>query len=206
MASCEPLGPPNDLPATRSDPGPPSAAPALPCRIPPGGRRELGWFTWLFCGLAARVWRVPEFHLFTVLGQHQRLFWTWGPFAGVLLRRGRLPEADTELAILRVGQVRGCPYELQQHRRIALRRGVDAQTQAGIFRWPQSAGLSGRQEALLIAVDELLADRTLSDASWRLLAGFYDRRQLIEFVTLVGQYDALAMTLNTLGVPLDYPD
>jgi len=25
-------------------------------------------------------------------------------------------------------------------------------------------------------------------------------------VTLVGQYDALAMTLNTLGVPMDYPD
>ena len=30
--------------------------------------------------------------------------------------------------------------------------------------------------------------------------------QLIEFVTLVGQYDALAMTLNTLGVRMDYPD
>jgi len=180
--------------------------PMLPARIPPGGRRELGWFTWMFCRLAARVWGVPQIHLFTVLAQHRRLFWTWGPFAGVLLRRGRLPEADTELAILRVGQVRGCAYELQQHRRIALRRGVDEQTQTAISGFPGSAGLSGRQEALLTAVDELLADRTLSDATWRLLDGIYDRRQLIEFVTLVGQYDALAMTLNTLGVPLDYPD
>ena len=90
MASSEPLGPSDDLPATRSDPAPP-----LACRVPPGGRRELGWFGWLFCRLAAWVWGVPEFHLFTVLAQHRRLFWAWAPFASVLLRRGRLPGADT---------------------------------------------------------------------------------------------------------------
>lgn len=206
MASCEPLGPSNDLPATRSDPAPPSASPALPCRVPPGGRRELGWFGWLFCRLAARVWGVPEFHLFTVLAQHRRLFWAWAPFAGILLRRGRLPGADTELAILRVGHLRGCDYELQQHRRIALSRGVDADAQADIFSWPNSGGLSWRQQVLLAGVDELVTSRALSDVSWRRLSGFLDHRQLIEFVTLVGQYDALAMTLTTLGVPLDYPD
>ena len=59
---------------------------------------------------------------------------------------------------------------------------------------------------LLAGVDELVTTRALSDASWRRLSGFLDRRQLIEFVTLVGQYDALAMTLTTLGVPMDYPD
>jgi alkylhydroperoxidase family enzyme len=46
----------------------------------------------------------------------------------------------------------------------------------------------------------------LSDQTWQLLSQYLDRRQLIEFVTLVGQYDALAMTLNTLGVPMDFPD
>jgi alkylhydroperoxidase family enzyme len=57
----------------------------------------------------------------------------------------------------------------------------------------------------LAGVDELIAMRTMSDANWRSLAVYFDRRQLIEFVTLVGQYDALAMTLNTLGVPMDRP-
>jgi AhpD family alkylhydroperoxidase len=51
-----------------------------------------------------------------------------GPFAGLLLHRGRLPLRDTEVVILRVGHLRGCEYELQQHRRLALRRGVDADT------------------------------------------------------------------------------
>ena len=193
MTSREPL------PANRVDPMPTP-------RIPPGGRRELGLFGWLFCKLTARVWGVPEFHLFTVLAQHKRLFWSWAPFSGILLNRGRLPKRDAELVILRVGHLRSSEYELQQHRRIALRRGVDAETQRAIFAWPDADGLSERQRTLLTGVDDLIATRMLSDQTWQLLSQYLDRRQLIEFVTLVGQYDALAMTLNTLGVPMDFPD
>jgi AhpD family alkylhydroperoxidase len=134
------------------------------------------------------------------------LFWSWAPLSGVLLHLGRLPKRDAEAVILRVGHLRGCEYELQQHRRLALRRGVDADTQAKVFAWPSADGLSERQRTLLTGVDELIATRTMTDASWQSLAGHLDRRQLIEFVTLVGQYDALAMTLNTLGVPMDFPD
>lgn len=176
-----------------------------PPRVPPGGRRELGFFGWLFCRISARIWGVPELHLFTVLAQHRRLFWASMPLAG-LLRRGRLPTCDTELVILRVGHVQKCEYELQHHRRRAVKAGVDAATQAAIFEWPTADGISPRQRALLMGVDELLATRTLSDRSWQTLAGHLDRRQLIEIVTLVGQYDALAMALNTLAVPMDYPD
>ncbi|MGV1086685.1 MAG: carboxymuconolactone decarboxylase family protein [Mycobacterium sp.] len=178
----------------------------IPPRIAPGGRGELGLFGWLFCRLSARAWGVPEVHLFTMLAQHRRLFWPWLPFSGILLRRGRLLETDTEVVILRVGHLRKSEYELQQHRRIALKRGVDLDTQAAVFAWPATEGLEPRQAALLTAVDELVISRVLSDQTWQLLASHLDRRQLIEFVTLVGQYDALAMTLNTLGVQMDYPD
>lgn len=196
MASWEPL------PASPTDPLPAAETP----RIPSGDRRQLGLFGWLFCKLSARVWGVPELHLFTVLGQHKRLFWSWAPFNGMLLYRGRLPKRDIEVVILRVGHLRSCAYELQQHRRLALRRGVDAGTQAEIFAWPNSVELPPRHRALLAGVDELIAARTMSDAGWRSLTDHLDRRQLIEFITLVGQYDALAMTLNTLRVPMDYPD
>jgi alkylhydroperoxidase family enzyme len=189
-------------PANRVDPLPAVHTP----RVPPGGRRELGLFGWLFCKLTARVWGVPEFHLFTVMAQHRRLFWSWAPFSGLLLNAGRLPKSDTELAILRVGYLRGSEYELQQHRRIAVRRGIDTDTQREIFAWPAAEGLSARQRALLTGVDDLISTRMLSDQNWQLLSSYLDRRQLIEFVTLVGQYDALAMTLNTLAVPMDYPD
>ncbi|MCI4674266.1 carboxymuconolactone decarboxylase family protein [Mycolicibacterium litorale] len=178
----------------------------VPPRIPPGGRRELGLIGWLFCKLASRIAGVPEMHLFTVFAQHRRMFWTWAPFGWVLLRRGRLPGRDTEVVILRVGRVRNSEYELQQHRRIALQRGVDLQTQAAVFAWPAADRLSARHQAMLTGVDELLTTRAMSDETWQRLAGYLDRRQLMEFVMLVGQYDALAMWLNTLGVPMDYPD
>ena len=196
MASSEPL------PAFR-----PEQVPAvIPPRIPRGGRRELGLFGWLFCKLASRLAGVPEFHLFTVFAQHRRLFWSWAPFGAVLLRRGHLPGRDIEVTILRVAHLRKSEYELQQHRRIALRRGVDLETQAAVFAWPVADGVSPRNRVLLTAVDELVATRALSDETWQRLAGYFDRRQLMEFVMVVAQYDGLAMWLNTLGVPMDYPD
>lgn len=178
---------------------------SVPARIPPGGMRELGPINWAICKLAARANRVPQVHLFTALGQHKRLFWLWLPFGAMLLALGKLPRQDTELVILRVGHLRGCEYELQHHRRIAKRRGIDADTQAKIFEGPEADGQTDRQRALLIAVDELIDTRTLSPDTWQLLSGYLNRPQLIEFVTLTGQYDALAATLNTLRVPLDYP-
>lgn len=182
------------------------AATAGPVRVPPGGRRELGLLAWVFSWLAARIMRIPQMHLFTVLGQHRRLFWPWLIYSTMLLWLGRLRWRDTESVILRVGHLRGCEYELQQHRRMARRRGVDADMQAKVFAFPRADGLPRRDRVLLGAVDELVAGRTLSTESWRALAAYLNRQQLIEFVTLVGQYDALAMTLNTLQVPLDYPE
>jgi AhpD family alkylhydroperoxidase len=175
-------------------------------RIEPGGFRELGLPGWLLCKVLARGSGVPEAHLFTTLGQHKRLFWTWLPFSGMLLGPGRLARADAELVILRVAHLRGCEYELQHHRRIAKRRGRDADVQDKIFGWPDAEGLTDRDKALLTATDEIIDTRTLSPQTWQWLSRHLDRRQLIEFVTLAGQYDALAATLVTLKVPLDFPE
>lgn len=178
-----------------------------PARIPTSpGLRDLGLFSWVFCKAAARRQRVPQTYLFTTLGQHKRLLKAWLPFSGMLLGAGKLPKTDTELVILRVGHLRGAEYELQHHRRIAKKAGIDDGLQSAIFAGPDAAGLTDRQRALLTGVDELIDTRTLSDAAWTGLAAHLDRPQLIEFVTLAGQYDALAATLSALRVPLDFPD
>ncbi|KAA8966915.1 MAG: carboxymuconolactone decarboxylase family protein [Mycobacterium sp.] len=147
-------------------------------------------------------------HLFTTLGQHRRLFWTWLPYSGALLR-GRLPRADTELVILRVAHLRGSAYELQHHRRIARRRGLGARTQQAIFAWPdgtgETSGLTARQQALLRATDEFVHNRSIGAEVWQQLSSHLDRRQLIEFCMLAGQYDGLAATLSALAIPLDHP-
>lgn len=178
-------------------------------RIPSGRFRELGPINWVLAKAAARTVRAPEMHLFTTLGQHRLLFLAWSVYSGRVLR-GRLPAIDTELVILRVAHVRGCEYELQHHRRMAAKQGLDADLQAAIFAWPErldrvEARLTVRQQALLTATDEFVKDRTLTDATWQALAEHLDRRQLIEFCLLASQYDGLAATMAALDIPLDNP-
>ncbi|KKC05622.1 carboxymuconolactone decarboxylase family protein [Mycobacterium nebraskense] len=178
-------------------------------RIPSGRFRELGPINWVLAKAAARTVRAPEMHLFTTLGQHRLLFLAWSVYSGRVLR-GRLPAIDTELVILRVAHVRGCEYELQHHRRMAAKQGLDADLQAAIFAWPErldrvEGRLTVRQQALLTATDEFVKDRTIGDATWRRLAEHLDRRQLIEFCLLASQYDGLAATMAALDIPLDNP-
>ena len=179
---------------------------SVPARIPPGGFRELGPVNWLFCKLAARRQHVPQVHLFTTLGLHRPLLFAWLAFGGYLLFAGKLSRMDAELIILRVGHLRDCEYELQQHRRLARSRGVDDALQAKIFEGPDAEGLTDRQRVLITATDEFVITRSMSPETWAALSGIYSKAQLIEFCMLAGQYDALAATMATLKIPLDYPD
>ncbi len=167
--------------------------------------RDLGPINWVICRIAARSVRADHMHLFNVLGQHKLLFWTWLPFSGVLLGLGKLPRQDTELVILRVGRLRGCTYELQHHSRIGKRYGLDDELQRRIAAGPRPKGIS-REDTLLRIVDEFVMTRTLSSPSRKWLAYYYNRAQIIEFCTLVGQYDALAATIAALRIPLDLPE
>jgi AhpD family alkylhydroperoxidase len=178
-------------------------------RIPSGGFRQLGPINWVIAKVSARVVRAPQMHLFTTLGQHRLLFLVWAIY-GTRLMRGRLPASDSELVILRVAHLRGCEYELQHHRPMARRAGLDADAQAAIFAWPErldrvEARLTVRQQALLAATDEFVEQRTVTDATWQQLAAHLDRRQLIEFCLLASQYDGLAATMSALEIPLDKP-
>jgi alkylhydroperoxidase family enzyme len=179
---------------------------AAPARIPPGGFRELGPINWAIAKVGARGIRAPKFHLFNVLGQHRLLFLAWLPFSAYLLYAGKLSRRDAEIVILRVGHLRGSEYELQQHRRLARSRGVDADTQAKIFEGPDAEGLSERERALITATDEFVVTRSMSPETWATLSQHLDRKQLIEFCILAGQYDGLAATMATLRIPLDFPD
>ncbi len=177
-----------------------------PARIPASSSlRDVGVINWVICRLGARGIRAPEFHLFNALAAHKALFWAWLPFSGVLLYWGRLSRKDAELVILRVGHLRECEYELQQHRRLARSRGVDAAQQQRIFHGPDADGLTERDRVLLTATDEFVLGRAVTAATWTALAGYLNTQQLIEFCLLAGQYDTLAATMNTLKLPMDFP-
>ncbi|MBV9901237.1 MAG: carboxymuconolactone decarboxylase family protein, partial [Alphaproteobacteria bacterium] len=114
--------------------------------------------------------------------------------------------------ILRVAHLRSSEYELQHHRRLGRHHGLDERTQNAIFAWPDAAdatdgfgGLTTRQQALLRATDEFITQRTITDDTWQQLSHHLERRQLIEFCMLAGNYDGLAATMSALRIPLDHP-
>jgi alkylhydroperoxidase family enzyme len=178
-----------------------------PARIAPGGFRELGPVNWAIAKMGARTIRAPRFSLFNVLGQHKLLFLAWLPYSGMLLGLlSKLSHKDAETVILRVGHLRNCEYELQQHRRLARSRGLGPDVQAKIFEGPDADGLTDRQRALITATDEFVVTRGVSTQTWTVLANHLTKQQLIEFCMLAAQYDGLAATITTLHVPLDFPD
>ena len=170
-------------------------------RIAPGGVREIGpvnaGLAWT-AGLVAGH-RKP-LHLFSTLARHRRLFRPWLRFAARLMPFGTLPRADAELVILRVAVNCGSDYEWFQHAPLSRKAGLSPADQERVRQGTAAPGWTARQAALLRAADELHAERRIGDETWTALAGELSSPQLIELCMLVGHYEMLAMTLNSLRV------
>ena len=137
-------------------------------------------------------------NIFTTLVRHPGLFRRWLPFGGKLLA-GKLPPRERELLILRTAWRCRSEYEWGQHVLIGTAAGLTEHEVARIREGP-GAGWDHFDDALLRAADELHDDACVSDATWEVLAGRYDERQLIEVPMLVGHYHLVGFTLNSLGV------
>jgi len=174
-------------------------------RIAPGDRRQLGWVNFAITRVAGIATRGRPPHVFTTLGRHRGLFRRWLWFAGALMPGGKLPREETELVILRVAHNTGSEYEWAQHERMARRAGLSDEEIARVRLGPGAAGWSERRALLLRAADELHAGDRVGDELWAELSRHLDEVRLIELCMLIGHYEMLAMTLNSLQVEPDFP-
>ncbi len=126
----------------------------------------------------------------------------WLPFAGKLAT-GKLPARDRELLILRT--VWNCKTESEwaQHAVSGQASGLTSEEIDRVAAGPDADGWAEFDALLLRAADELHTDRFISESTWTGLAEHYDVLQLIELPMLVGNYQMVAMTLNSLGVQVD---
>ncbi len=150
-----------------------------------------------------RLARGERPRVLTTLARHRRLFRWWLPFAGNLLLRTELPRTDVELVVLRTACNCLSWYEWAQHVPLARRAGVSRAAIDAVPCWADPADRdvwTARQRLLLLATDELHGQRMITDATWASLESQLGERELIELCMLVGHYEMLAMTLNSLGV------
>lgn len=172
-------------------------------RIAPARTGELRPLARIVAVVAGRITGTGPAHIFTTLGQDPRLFRVWLRYSAQLMLFGRLPRRDTELVILRVAWQCRCPYEWHQHVPLGLRVGLTPDEVAGVVASPVAETFTVRQQALLAAGDELLAQSALSDSTWSALQATLGTREIIELCLLIGNYQGLAATIGGLGIQIE---
>ena len=139
---------------------------------------------------------------FRLIAHHPALFGCQLETGIMYFTKSLLPPRERELAVLRTAWLAGAPYEWGEHVDIGRKLGITPEDTDRVRAGAQAPGWTEHERAVLTAVDELVTDRMISDATWAILAQTYDEAQLIELPALVGQYLGVAMLQNSLRVPL----
>ena len=137
------------------------------------------------------------------LARHPALMHAFHAFNGHILFTSTLEPRERELLVLRVAKLRDAAYEWAQHVVVGRDSGLDDDDIARIADGPDAPGWSPIDAALLRAVDELIADARISDATWAVLADTLDEHQLMDLVFTVGAYEVLAMAFRSFDIQLD---
>ena len=181
----------------------PRLPPLAPRAWPPEMREALAPLSPDNAGAERPPDRPKGLNVLGLFAHHPALALAYNTFNGHLLYASTLSDRQRELLVLRVGVVRDAEYEWLQHKVAALDAGVSPEEVDRVTLGPDAAGWSAADAALLRAVDELVADARLTDATYVALAETLDPRQLLDLVFTVGAYDLLAMAMETFGVEVD---
>lgn len=173
---------------------------ADPGRIVLGALRDVGPLTWTLSRIGGFFTRAGTIAADDAIGMDPRMVRHYLPFAVKLVLGSHLTRMDTELATLRITWNSGVKYEWYYHAYFSRLSGVAPETVERVAAGPAAPGWNDRQRALLTAVDELYADRFISDATWSELRAYYDDRKLAALCLLVGHYDMIGMLFRTFGV------
>ena len=101
---------------------------------------------------------------------------------------------------MRVGWLTDSEYEWGQHVLMSAPAGLDSKDHERIKQGAEADGWSSLEAGLLAATDELIEGTMISDKTWDLLSDHLSIEQLTDMIFTVGQYNMLAMAINSLGV------
>jgi alkylhydroperoxidase family enzyme len=186
--------PPPRIPPLPPDRWPAEMGEALAALRPPAPRHPLP---------RREPGRPQGLNVLGTLARHPALTRAYHTFNGHLLFATTLSVRQRELLVLRVAARRDAAYEWAQHVVQGRDAGLGDDEIARIAQGPDAPGWSGLEQAMLRAVDELIAEAVVSDETWERLAAELDERQLMDLVFTVGAYDLLAMAMRSFRIELD---
>ena len=140
------------------------------------------------------------FNVLKTMMHHMPLLEAWNPLAGHIMSTSSLPPRLREIVIMRVGWQTHSEYEWGQHVLMSESAGLTAEDHDRIREGAAAPGWSEEERSLIAATDELLSETMLSDEAWSDLKRCFTAQQILDAIFTVGQYNMLALALNSLGV------
>ncbi len=141
-----------------------------------------------------------------MFAHHLPLSASWLPFTEMLAGEdARLSAPVRELLVLRVAWRTQSGYEWAQHARMGRDAGLGAPQIDAVPEGPGAAVWTPVERALLTAVDEIVDDHAVGDATWADLAAHFTPAEIFELLFVIGGYLCLAAVLNSIGLPGELP-
>lgn len=153
--------------------------------------------------LSGNATSTGQLNITATMANHPELSKAWIGFATYLLRNSTLPPRERELLIMRTGWLCQAEYEWGRHHLLAIQVGLTEEEVERIKVGASSKKWSQEDRMLIIAADELHETQKISDATWKVLSQKYSKQQLMDIVFTVGQYNLVAMAINSFGVTLE---
>jgi alkylhydroperoxidase family enzyme len=138
-----------------------------------------------------------------LMANHPELLKSWWDLRNYTVAGGELSQRQAELVILRVAWHMQNWYEWGSHVERAMAAGLMQDEIERVKDGPDAGDWEESERVLLIAVDELMAEKRLGPASLVALRENYSERQLLDIIVTQGTYVILGCMLNTWDVALD---
>ncbi len=141
--------------------------------------------------------------LFRTIAHNPALLDKLRSMGSYLLNFGTIDPIEREIVILRTCARCGSKYEWGVHVAIFSAAVGLTERQVAASVVDDEGAWTPRQSLLVRLVDELHDDQRVSDDLWAALDREWSPGQLVELVTLVGQYHAISFVTNAFTIPLE---
>ena len=138
-----------------------------------------------------------------LIANHPALLKAWWKLRNYTVAGGDLGLRNVELVILRVALHMKNWYEWGSHVQRGLAAGLSETDIERIKSGPGDPGWPQSDSLLLLAVDELVENRAISEGTMAALKGYFSEQQILDVIVTHGAYVILGCMLNTWDVELD---
>jgi alkylhydroperoxidase family enzyme len=117
-----------------------------------------------------------------------------------LLSTTTLPLRERQIAIMRTAWLCKARYMWSSHLRTSMSRGLEPELFKPLQVGASDPYFTAFERVVILASEDLVRERLISDANWQALAAHWDNKQMLDIMFTVGTYVLIAGVMRSTGV------